>query len=433
MSAIGSYSIIEDLYLTNRNFCSDDYDNVLAYIHRLLPAATILRYENPSVLKGWMIPPKWNLITATISQNDEILLDASNHPLSVIGLSSSFSGEVSGAELKKHLHYKTHFDSIEDDVIPFHFSQFYRPWNRNWGFCVSNVFYKNIKDEEQYVVNIQTEEKDGYLDVLEYTLPGESDLTIVFVAHLDHPGMANDDLAGCAVGIELFHELAKSKKKYTYKLLLVQEIIGSVYYLENLKEEERSKIRAGLFLEMLGTEGELKLQCSNSYNPLESLIVRQFKDKHGNDLSNYVFGFRELIGNDEIVFESFDIPMSSLSRFPYPEYHTSKDNLSIISEKRLKESLVFLTELCGQFEKTTFVERNDLGIYALSNPEYNLYVKPDSSKSANGDLRKLMDYLFFIDSPHSIQDLASRFNLALEVVEPYILECIKRGVLKNSE
>ena len=36
--------------------------------------------------------------------------------------------------------------------------------------------------------------------------------------------------------------------------------------------------------------------------------------------------FESVIVNDEYVWENYGIPMVSFSRFPYPEYHSSRDS-----------------------------------------------------------------------------------------------------------
>jgi hypothetical protein len=52
-----SYSIIQDLYQTNRVFCSSDYDRCVDYLCDVLPFE-VRRFE-PSAppLNGWEIPP----------------------------------------------------------------------------------------------------------------------------------------------------------------------------------------------------------------------------------------------------------------------------------------------------------------------------------------------------------------------------------------
>lgn len=425
-----SHKIVKDHYLTNRNFCSDDYDKTIRSLQQLLPGSNIIRYAEPQVLKGWQIPPKWNLLEASIQDvNGLELLDAAQHPLQVIGLSAPVDTTVTGEELKQHLHYKTYFDGVSAAAIPFHFRQFYQPWKRTWGFCVNQAFYDSIDDQVTYHVTIKTDEKEGYLELMEYDLPGESDQTIIFVAHLDHPGMANDDLSGCAVGIELFTKLRELPRKYSYKLLLVQEIIGSTYYLELMQAEKRDQMMAGLFLEMLGSDGVLKLQKSNSYNPIETTLIEVLDRKNAGVEEPYIYDFRSLIGNDEIVFEAFDIPMASLSRFPYKEYHTSDDAPDIIHPERLNEAVQLLLDTIGRLENSVFVQRKDKGIYALSNPDYDLFVAFGTGNTENARFRKLMDFLFFMDKPHTIYDLATKFELHFAKVDEYIHRCIQKGII----
>ena len=192
-----------------------------------------------------------------------MILDGTKHPLSVIRLSSSFQGLVDLSTLKEHLFCETYF-KISDEAIPFHFRQNYQNWKRDWGFCVSKNFYNSLTDG-YYEISIN---KKRCLDVLEMTHKGLTDQCFYLVSHLDHPGMSNDDLSGCAVGIQLFEELKKNRTKYTYKLLIVQEIIGSEYYLHSLPNTEKEKIKGGLFLEMLGSNTPFSLQRSYFENSL---------------------------------------------------------------------------------------------------------------------------------------------------------------------
>ena len=48
--------------------------------------------------------------------------------------------------------------------------------------------------------------------------------------------------------------------------------------------------------------------------------------------------FRSKMGADEIAFDSagYNIPCGFLFRWPYDEYHSSKDNLSIVKKEILR-------------------------------------------------------------------------------------------------
>jgi aminopeptidase-like protein len=395
-------NIIKDLTPLNRVFCSNDYDKSIEYLLNHLPFK-VIELTKQDEANGWVIPPKWDVKKAIIKRNGEIVFDGTKHVLNVIGLSTSFNGIAALDELKKHLYYHPKYD----DAIPYHYSQSYTSWQRDWGFCVTKNFYDSLKSGE-YEVTIETEESEGTLKICEYTHKGELEETFVFVAHLDHPGMANDDLAGCAVGIELFKRLPKTK--YTYKLLLVQEIIGSELYLNKYGTEN---IIEGIFLEMLGSKTPLILQKSvNGDSYIESLL----------DINRGEFG--RVVGNDEVVWEAHGVPMCSISRFPYPEYHTDKDNASIISEESLEESVKLLLKTIEKLEQTKLVIKKFTGYPCLSNPQYDLYI------GANDRLRNLMEFMPMLPKVITVNQLAKKFNLSEEEILEYLNKWIDKGLIE---
>ena len=164
MSKSVAFEIVRDLYQKNRIFCSSDYDASLDYINKLLPLH-IHSYKEP--FNGWVIPPKWDLVEAVICHQGQTIFKVEN-PLQIIGLSSPFQGKVDLEELRKHLHY----DRRDPHSTPYHFRQHYRPWEREWGFCVSQQFYDNLQEGE-YEVSIVTKESEGILKVAEHTKQGE--------------------------------------------------------------------------------------------------------------------------------------------------------------------------------------------------------------------------------------------------------------------
>ena len=64
-----------------------------------------------------------------------------------------------------------------------------------------------------YKVNLITKSVKSKMKVLEYTLKGKSKETIIINAHNCHPYQANDDISGCAVGIEIIKKLSKIKNR----------------------------------------------------------------------------------------------------------------------------------------------------------------------------------------------------------------------------
>jgi aminopeptidase-like protein len=309
----------------------------------------------------------------------------------------------------------------------------YRSWDRDWGFCVTRDFYDSLEPGE-YEVVIETKEAEGDLKLLEYTHQGRLDETFVIAAHLDHPGMANDDLAGCAAGVELFRRLRGRETKFTYKLFLHQEVIGSEYYLGKMADEEREKILDSLFLEMLGSKTQLALQFSRHG---DSIIDYALADALEEGRETYRTGpFGSIIAVGDFVWESYGIPMATLSRYPYPEYHCSRDNFDLMDEKSLDESVEILLNMIEQIESTFLVIKNFTGTICTSNPKYDLYVDPGQASFGGFSVdqnikgkRTLMDIMPIINKPIFKKKLAKEANLDIDTVIEYLHEWKKKKLI----
>lgn len=414
MPSLLARKIIDDLWLKNRNFCSSDYDACLDYFKTILPFH-IHEYRCKGNDQGWVIPPKCDIIKATIAFEGREIFSAKT-PLEIIGLSAPFKGKVSLAELKRHLHYDKRFP----DAVPYHFRQNYRPWDRDWGFCVTQHFYDALQ-EGMYDIEILTKESEGYLRVAEVVKKGKTPYGFAFVAHLDHAGMANDDLAGVAVGVDLINRLSKRETKFTYRLILVQEIIGSFFYL---KYHHDPHVIESCFLEMLGSATPLALQASHQgKSHLEHAIEKVLIKKR---IAHRTGKFREIICNDEVVWESMGIPMASLSRFPYAQYHSDKDNPSIISDAALEESISVLEQTIDTLDKSVLVCKHFMGVVGLSNPDYGLYVDPGQpafnifADANQQKLRQLMDLMPLIPPHIFAEQLSEQLGLPVQDVIAYL-------------
>ena len=114
--------------------------------------------------------------------------------------------------------------------------------------------------------------------------------------------------------------------------------------------------------------------------------------------------------------------MASLSRFPYPEYHTDRDGLALMSEARLTEAVDVLMEAVAQLESTPLVRKRFEGNVCLSNPKYDLYVDPgqvafgDGPDDARRRLRLLMDTIPTLTRPTSARQLAAQVGLPEDAV-----------------
>jgi len=424
--------LISKVYLSRRAFVTNALKNAIDILadHSTVQIEDHL-FSSDSEFNGWVVPKKWEVQKAKILFKNKLVYDGTAHPLGVITHCAPFQGNVSLEELKKHVFVA----SSRPNAIPFHFRFMYRPWESDWGFCMPKSLLDSLENGE-YRVDIETTFTPDKMIVREFILEGESSESIVFAAHIDHAGQANDDVAGCVVGLQLLEEIKAKypKRKYTYHLILTQEIVGSVFYLQGLSKKKLKQIKFSMFLEMLGNDNTLNLQKSlkgDTYiDKVSQLALQNFPNTR-------TCGFRESAGNDEIVFEApgYEIPMPSLSRWPYDEYHTSDDNMEIISEDKLQESLDYLMDVVQILENDCMPQRLFTGLVSLANPKYDLYIDPgqiinntlgQNSKKASFQY-KMPNYL---DGVRRISDLATEFGLDFKWLHSYFQKMQAKKLVK---
>lgn len=419
--------ILRQLTPLNRAVCSLGYDQAVDYLREVLPFR-VISVPSSREHNGWVIPPSWDVEEAKIIKDGRTVYDGAIHPLGVIALSQSFSGTVSLEELRRHLH----FDHRYEDSIPFHYRQQFRSWSRDWGFCVPKRLFDQLVPG-QYEVVIRTAEAPGTVKILEYKHPGSLDFTIVLGGNLDHAGVANDGLAGCVVGLEVMRRLQGRKTKFSYSLVLSPGIIGPELYLAGLDHSERSRMLEGVFLEMLGSDTPLAVQESR-----ESMVSVLHTLKASLDNLGLSYGtgpFESIIVNDEYIWENYGIPMLSFSRFPYPEYHSSRDSVEKIKESSLHEAVDALMGAVDYLEASPIIIKKFTGNICLSNPRYDLYV--DCGQIALGDtlsdqrrrMRCLMDLVPALDRPVSVRAVADRVGLPEDEALEYLQLWADKGLI----
>ncbi|MFA6427531.1 MAG: DUF4910 domain-containing protein [Candidatus Magasanikbacteria bacterium] len=406
--------IIQDLWHKRRDIVSDGFDESLNYLSKIFPMK-IHEITCGSTCWTWKVPQKWSVKEAWIKgSNGDILLDLKDHPLHVVGSSLPIDKKVNKEELFKHLHS----NQKQPNAIPWVFKYY----DRDWGFCIEHEKLKNFVDDN-YHVYIDSEDTGGSLKVGEITIPGESDEIIFLVAHLCHPAQVNDDLTGVAVLMDVIQALSKKKNYYTYKAVIVPETIGSIAYLSQ-NEDLISKARYGIFFEMLGNDNNHVLQYSRQGNTKLDRIAEYVIQRREDDFRSGPYG--EVVGNDEGVFNGpgINIPMISISRWPYPEYHTSKDNLSIVTEDRLEESKRIFLEILDILDTDYIPRRTFKGPVFLSG--HGLWVPKEVNRPLNHNISKIM---YRLEGEMSVFDIADELHMDFGVVLEYVNKFFEKGFI----
>jgi len=124
-----------------------------------------------------------------------------------------------------------------------------------------------------------------------------------------------------------------------------------------------------------------------------------------------------LPGNDERVMNGvgIDIPTISLTRWPYPEYHTTADNPSIIGAKNLEETKAVFLEILGILNSNQYPVYRSKGPIFLS--RFGLWVDWRTHPRLNGALETILQLL---DGKHSVFDIAKEVDLDYDTVYSYL-------------
>ena len=425
--------LIHELWFLKRDIVSDDYDRALYRLAEEVPM-TIHEYPTGESCWTWIVPEKWTCHEAYLETMDgNRLIDYANHPLHVVSYSLPFEGVVSREELFNHLHVS----SLWHDAIPFMFKYY----QRDWGLCCSKDLRDTLTDETYRVV-IRTTFEAGNLKVGEVVLPGESDETFMFAAHLCHPAMASDDLSGVIVGIDVMRKLAlqTQKRHYTYRFVIVPETVGSVAYLSH-NEDLIPKMSAGLFLESLGLSSPHALQHSfvgteiNKDLQVDSCIETALR---GIDGHCFVGPYRSIAKNDEAQFNApgVRVPMLCLSR-AWPNqppsgpffygYHTSHDTPANASQENLEISRDVTLQLIDAWEKNQYVVNHFKGEVFCS--RYGIWVDYRVNPEGWRLLFRIMEYC---DGEHTVADIAVALNTTFQAVWGVVSQLESKGLVSFS-
>lgn len=413
--------LLRQIYPLNRSLVSDGYDEALRILDDRV-GLNIHAYPSGTRCWTWRIPQKWTVHEAYIEAEGQRIVDVADHPLHLWSSSLPVDRVVTAGELEAHLAY----DPDRPDAIPFRFN-FYE---LTWGFSVTWEQYQQM-DADEYHVVIDAEHTDGELKVGEATIEGHSDEMVIFMAHLDHPAQANDGLSGVVVGAELVDRLRERDLHYTYQFLFLPETIGSIAYFSH-NEDLIPRSRCGVFLEMLGNDNVFALQHSLQHDDfIDRAARRVLVDRFGE--GNFTEGrFREVVGNDEMVLNGpgLGVPTISISRWPYPEYHTDRDTPQIISEARLEEACDVILDLIDILETDFVPRRRFKGPIFLSG--HGLWVDYRENFALNRAIEKVM---LSLEGDQSILDIADQtrvtyrdiYDFVQRIVDLDLAEIVGRG------
>ncbi|MGH8132134.1 MAG: DUF4910 domain-containing protein, partial [Steroidobacteraceae bacterium] len=315
------------LYPICRSITGEGVRRTLGLIRARVP---LVVHEVPSGTRvfDWQVPDEWNVEDAAVfDSHGRRVVDFQTHNLHLVSYSEPVRATMPLEELATRLH------SLPEhpDWIPYRTS-YYR---RSWGFCLRHS-ERDALHPGRYRIEIKSSLARGSLSYGEFVVQGRSRDEVVLFTHVCHPSLANDNTSGMAVATALAEWVASEPRRLTYRFVFAPGTIGSLTWLKR-NERRLARVRYGLVLALLGDPGALTYKRSRrDTSEIDEIAAYALGDGRTIPFSPYGYDERQLCS------PGFDLPVGRLTRSVnggYPQYHTSADDLALITPECLQQSL----------------------------------------------------------------------------------------------
>jgi aminopeptidase-like protein len=418
------YALIEALYPICRSITGN---GVRQSLHLLQNTVPLVLHEVPSGTDvfDWTVPKEWNIRDAYIkNEAGERVIDFQRCNLHVLNYSIPVRRKMALTELRSHL-----FTSPETpDWIPYRTS-YYR---EAWGFCMSQRQLEGM-EEGEYEICIDSTLEPGHLSYGEYRIQGASDDEVLVSCHSCHPSLCNDNLSGMVTAARLARLLAAVSLRYSYRFLWIPGTIGSIAWLAG-NEPILPRIKHGLVLSCVGDSGQFNYKRSRRGDAEVDRAV-----EHVLQHSGYNFQLLDFTpyGYDERQYCSpgINLPVGCFMRTPngcYPQYHTSADDLALVTPSSLGESLQQLLRVIQIFEENC----RYLNLKPKCEPQLGrrgLYRQTGGIKGETSNEMAILWVLNLSDGQHDLLDIAARSGISFDQISKAANRLREVGLLAFAE
>ena len=395
----------------------------LARLRRELPELCI--YDVPSGTQAfdWLVPDEWTIRDAYVAGPDgSRIIDFINSNLHVLGYSEPVDTWLELEELDKHLYSKPD----QPTAIPYVTSYY----ACRWGFCLAHEQRQSLAPGRYHAV-IDSELRPGVLNYGELILPGQTEQEVMLSTYICHPSMANNELSGPAVTTALARWLTSlPRRRFTYRIVFIPETIGSIVYLSRHLDHLKRNVVAGFNITCVGDD-----RC---YSYLPSRTGDTLADRAAvHVLKNLAPNFRRYTwldrGSDERQYcaPGVDLPIATIMRTKYgeyPEYHTSLDDFTVVTEGGLAGGFNVLRQAIEVIENDVLLRMTVLGEPQLG--KRGLYPTLNSKESYDR-VRLTMDAISHCDGRSGLLNIADKIGAPMSKVTEALGPLLNEGLLEQ--
>jgi len=413
---LGAY--LPRLFPLRRSITGEANRDTLAILSEIAPMDI---HEIPSGREvfDWTVPQEWRVREAWIEDSHgRRIVSFDENALHLVGYSIPIDAELTWDELRPHLH--RHHDL--PDAIPYRTS-YYDP---DWGFCVTHDQYKELQNTEGKIrVRIDSEHFAGSLTYGEILIPGRSSREILISCYICHPYMANDGVSGMLLTAFLARHISNlTERNWSYRIVFVPETIGAITYLHE-NREAMVAVEAGLEITTVGGPGGFGYKKTWDDAHWLNDIVEEIFVGHEIPYKEYPF---DIHGADERQFSSqaFRINVGTICQdryHEYPEYHSSADNLELVTAGNIAASLDIYRDVVSSLEQLKFfVNKEPNGEVMLS--KHNLYramggsIRPKEGEKS--ELQLILWLLFYLDGHMPLSKVARKLQVPEDTLRPVV-------------
>lgn len=412
---VAIYDFCKEIFNLPRSLTGEANRTTLKKIKHYVSEVEIKEVPSGTKCFDWEVPKEWKVNRAFIlDPNGNKICNFEDNYLHLVSYSRPFRGLLSLDELKERLFYREDLP----EAIPY-VTSYYKD---TWGFCISCNQYKELV-EGNYTIVVDTELFDGSMTYGEAYFRGKSSKEVLFTTNICHPNLANNETSGIAVLTWLMDYVAQKNRnhRYSYRFLFIPETIGSVYWLSKNLKAAKENIVAGLVVSCVGDNGKFSVIYNQGEKGLSELALG------GEGYEYYNFDER---GSDERQFwwPNVNLPVCGFTRSKYneyPEYHTSLDNLDLIDNESLINSVAKLQEFIETLENNRTYIVNTTCEPRLSN--YDLY--PSIGAKYTKPKVDVLDLLILMDGNTALLNICDRLGVKLLEIKTLVDDLVAKKLI----